>query len=451
MATPAREEPGVIPAIEGRRSWLSPGSDTGWHQHDAGQLLWPSTATLRVHTQHGVWIVPPTGALWIPPDERHRRVACIEQRECSLYLPVTCCHALPRQSCLVRVDRALAQAVLEAIGALERGERAEPWLDRLIPAIVDAGVQPLADPCPETSGRLPIVEVARRGGSVDRPLEEWASLMDQSPAALSRALTRATGFSFAAWQRQVRLLGALEALAEGSTVAAAAERAGHRRVPRFVTRFRELTGTTPGQYFGPIAPVRAKRRSAARAAGAPARGRPSPSVGGERSRNDVLFATTTDRSCEGCVVELPAGGQAARHQHNVGELLWAPGGVVRVGTRQGTWVLNESRALWLPPGRDHDVFVPQPVAVHCVFLSAPWRGGSPTHCHAVYVSPALRSALERLRADVDAAPAGEGPFVDLRPEPFEDLCDAEVPPLPLPLAVTSVALARRQPLDRAAR
>ena len=48
----------------------------GWvqprHSHRRAQLVYASTGVMTIHTPHGVWIVPPDRALWIPPDIDHQ-------------------------------------------------------------------------------------------------------------------------------------------------------------------------------------------------------------------------------------------------------------------------------------------------------------------------------------------------------------------------------------------
>jgi AraC-like DNA-binding protein len=58
-----------------------------------------------------------------------------------------------------------------------------------------------------------------------------------------------------AWLRRLRLLIALEKLASGSTVNAAAAASGYHGASAFVAMFRREMGVTPGQYFGANAQV----------------------------------------------------------------------------------------------------------------------------------------------------------------------------------------------------
>jgi len=38
------------------------------HQHDTAQIVFAKHGIMRVHTDAGVWVVPPQRALWMPAD-----------------------------------------------------------------------------------------------------------------------------------------------------------------------------------------------------------------------------------------------------------------------------------------------------------------------------------------------------------------------------------------------
>ena len=57
------------------------------------------------------------------------------------------------------------------------------------------------------------------------------------------------GTTFGAWQRQARLLRALEVMAAGQNVTAAALEVGFETPSAFIAMFRRAMGTTPAKYF----------------------------------------------------------------------------------------------------------------------------------------------------------------------------------------------------------
>jgi AraC-like DNA-binding protein len=70
-----------------------------------------------------------------------------------------------------------------------------------------------------------------------------------SPRTLSRRFVDETGFSFAEWRQQARLLRALEMLATQTPVTSVALELGYDNVSAFIAMFKRAMGTTPSRYF----------------------------------------------------------------------------------------------------------------------------------------------------------------------------------------------------------
>ncbi|WP_441256827.1 helix-turn-helix domain-containing protein [Bradyrhizobium sp. 482_C4_N1_1] len=58
-----------------------------------------------------------------------------------------------------------------------------------------------------------------------------------------------TGFSFTEWRQRVRLMRALEMLADEIPVTTIALDLGYETVSAFIALFRRTFGTTPARYF----------------------------------------------------------------------------------------------------------------------------------------------------------------------------------------------------------
>ncbi|HEU0204533.1 MAG TPA: AraC family transcriptional regulator, partial [Burkholderiaceae bacterium] len=80
-------------------------------------------------------------------------------------------------------------------------------------------------------------------------LAQWAPRVGASARTLARLFRKETKLSFALWRRQLRLLAALEALALGRSVTAAALDVGYQDTSAFVAMFRRALGVTPARYF----------------------------------------------------------------------------------------------------------------------------------------------------------------------------------------------------------
>ncbi len=82
---------------------------------------------------------------------------------------------------------------------------------------------------------LSIVELCKGTGASQRTLE--------------RVFRRETGLSIGAWYQQLRLVTALEHLAQGESVSAVAFAVGYENPSSFIAAFKRAFGTTPRRYF----------------------------------------------------------------------------------------------------------------------------------------------------------------------------------------------------------
>src|SRR5262249_41052109 len=82
-----------------------------------------------------------------------------------------------------------------------------------------------------------------------RSLAGWARPAAASSRTLARLFRSETGLSFRAWRQQLRLLRALERLADGEAVTSVALDVGFESPSAFVAMFRRALGTPPGRYF----------------------------------------------------------------------------------------------------------------------------------------------------------------------------------------------------------
>jgi AraC-like DNA-binding protein len=74
-----------------------------------------------------------------------------------------------------------------------------------------------------------------------------------SVRTIERAFRKDVGLSFEAWRRQVRLMKAIELLANGCPVKEVAYEVGYRQSSAFVEMFRRTLGATPKAWASAIA------------------------------------------------------------------------------------------------------------------------------------------------------------------------------------------------------
>ena len=101
---------------------------------------------------------------------------------------------------------------------------------------------------------------------------------------------------------------------------------------------------------------------------------------------------------------MPVGTRFEWHQHHEHQLAWSPEGVLVVRTRDGSYVLPPTRALWIPAGTPHETRASGAAILRSVYVktgTCPIDWGSPT---PVGVSPLLQALIPHLEDDA-LAPA----------------------------------------------
>ncbi|MFM0597377.1 AraC family transcriptional regulator [Paraburkholderia dilworthii] len=84
------------------------------------------------------------------------------------------------------------------------------------------------------------------------------------------------------------------------------------------------------------------------------------------------------------------------HSHEQAQLFYAVEGAARVLTPKGSWMLPPMRAIWLPPGVDHEIHAIGEVNSYSAYLepdAAPWLW--PT-CRVVRVKPLMHELITAL-------------------------------------------------------
>lgn len=220
------------------------------HSHRRGQLFGSTSGLLTVGLETGVWVVPTTHAIWVPPYRSHWARSHGLFSGYAVYVAHDNCVDLPAEPCSIRVSGLLRESVLRAAhwppGALDaRGERiAAVILDEIATLPVDT----LGLPLPRDARLARIARAILDDPSSERSLEAWAAWGALSARSLSRHFVLETGFTFTAWRQRARLLRALEMLADDVPVTTIALQLGYSTSSTFIGLFKRTFGATPALY-----------------------------------------------------------------------------------------------------------------------------------------------------------------------------------------------------------
>jgi AraC-like DNA-binding protein len=249
-----------------RRSLL-PGELIDWHDHTVNQLCSPSSGVLEIFTPHGVWIVPPHRAVWIPAGvpHAHRAHGVTDMRTLVFARSVNPLRldrpaVLAADSLLREVIAALSEAAdVHGPTAPARASSGEGpagldarqvrnlervALDRL--RLVEE--LPFSLPMPRDDRLRAVARILADNPADERTLADLGRAVGAAERTLSRLFRAELGMTFPQWRGQSRLRHALTLLAAGRSVTSVAAACGFHSPSAFVDAFRRAFGTTPGRY-----------------------------------------------------------------------------------------------------------------------------------------------------------------------------------------------------------
>lgn len=226
------------------------------HVHEnRTQLMYASSGMVHVTTRSGRWILSPGRALWIEAGTAHGLEVRRPVQLNILYLDPSL-GGLPHwRGCkVVTVTPLLRELVATAITF--------PWdyvpdspcgrLSRvLIDQLGEMEQAPVDLPEPADPRARRVADIVRRDPADRTPLSNIAPVAGASTRTIERLFLAETRMSFGAWRQRLRLVHALERLAQGESVASVGFAVGYENPSSFIAAFRSTFGKTPGTYFDP--------------------------------------------------------------------------------------------------------------------------------------------------------------------------------------------------------
>ncbi len=213
-------------------------------------MIYAESGTLTTTAEQGAWVAPPNRAIWIPAREFHVTRCTLNTQTRSIYIRKDALPGFPTHCTVVQINPLLRELILAVVRlpALYDEEGADGRLVRvLLDRIVALPHEPLHLPVPKSS-RLRVIatDLAEHPG---RSLADAARSAAMSSRSFARHFLLETKLTFGAWQRQARLLRALELLGTGKSVGDVAFSLGYESTSAFIAMFRHSFGTTPARYF----------------------------------------------------------------------------------------------------------------------------------------------------------------------------------------------------------
>lgn len=425
---------------------------TVWHEHNGGQLIWSPSGVQMAHTDSSTWTAPPEYAIWIAANCFHRNVSRGNALEHSLYFSAEVSHSLPSATGLIKMTAPLHRAIKDTLEDLESGEtdcRSRGVFERELRRVVGLATP---NPFPREELLFALVETIIPNLAEQRTQKEWAELLQMNVLDLNTLLRKSTTMSFKEWQHQITLLRAVGLLAEGCSVGNVAKEVGYSQTTHFIKAFSSKFGNTPRRFFEVPSfcrPDKLHRKSRRLQLSQPEKSisngafsTDAASAEGKR-RKVSSISTFSDTPNSGYFYSL--------HQHQCGELVWSPAGVLSVSTKEGIWMASPKRAVWIPAATEHEVLQSKGAHLHCFFIESPDSLALSSRPHLMSVTSDVKDMMLSLcKAESGVQPCRKNDLLFL-----SSILDEGSTPLSIPLTRSSdtclaplVATLRQTPSNR---
>lgn len=219
------------------------------HTHAWAQLAYASRGVLRMTTPGTTWMVPPSRAIWVPPNVTHE-VSIVEDAFLrTLYVDESVV-PLGLGECRVVEVSALLREVIAALDELDLPSTRERLLCVLaLDEMTRSAPLPLAVPMPEEKRLRALCEALIADPANHGSLEFWAAHVGASTRTIARLFRQELGVSFSQWRQQAVLARAIPLLNQGRPMAIVAQELGYQSQSAFSAMFRRAFGQSPRAFI----------------------------------------------------------------------------------------------------------------------------------------------------------------------------------------------------------
>ncbi len=207
---------------------------------------------MTVRTAHGIWVVPPQRAVWIPAKVPHStEMSGIVAMRTLWFKPGTI-KSLAKRCHVINVTPLLRELILQActLGKLNMRRASDKHtIGLLLCQLKTAKNLPLQLPMPTDSRAIAAADLMITRPAAYTDIRDLGKKVGASKRTLERLFENETGLSIGKWRQQLRLLHVMRSIAAGEKVTGAALDVGYNSPSAFIAMFKKTLGQTPTQYF----------------------------------------------------------------------------------------------------------------------------------------------------------------------------------------------------------
>lgn len=259
---PLRYAPSAARPVRAKARLMEHHMDIQAHHHDWGQLVFSINGVVRVNTAHATFLVPPSRAVWIPPQVVHA-VTAVERCDLrTLYLHVSAgdigqaigawadCRVLEVSPLLRELVLQLAiEPEDPEAGAAQDQARAHCIASLVLDELVRASSLRLGVDLPQDARLRKLCEAMLADPARHAALADWAAEAGASERTIARLFREQLGTSYARWRTQALLAHALALAARKRPMNLIAAELGYGSASAFTAMVKRTVGMPPSRFF----------------------------------------------------------------------------------------------------------------------------------------------------------------------------------------------------------
>jgi AraC-like DNA-binding protein len=262
---PQRYAPSAHYPVRAKARRLAADTHIDPHSHPWGQLAFSVTGVVRMTAGRGTYIVPPSRAVWIPPQVEHV-VNVVEDAELrTLYLHQDARHCGPetnaapdspwRDCRVIEVSSLLRELVMhlatdpDTPPAAKPSEREGHVIALVLDELRRAQPVPIGVDLPQDKRLRALCEAVLDDPTRWSTLETCAQGAGASPRTVARLFRSELGTTFLQWRQQVLLAKALAMAARKMPMSVISAELGYASPSAFTAMVRRSVGAPPSRFF----------------------------------------------------------------------------------------------------------------------------------------------------------------------------------------------------------
>jgi AraC-like DNA-binding protein len=263
---PQRFAPTAARPVRGKSRRLASDTRVAPHGHAWAQVAFSATGVTRVTADHSTYLVPPSRAVWIPPQVVHTVTVVQDADMRTLYVhqpadrcgpDVPAAQEAAWRRCRVIEVSALLRELVQQLTELDPDavpDAADQQRERCLGTLVldelrRAQPLPLGVALPQDKRLRHLCEAVLDAPARHTTLDAWAAESGASARTVARLFRDELGTSFVQWRHQVLLARALALAARGKPMSHIAAELGYASPSAFTAMVTRTVGMAPSRFF----------------------------------------------------------------------------------------------------------------------------------------------------------------------------------------------------------